>query len=155
MTLWYLFKLSENHRCRIREIFKVAGQTLAEICGEVFLDNWVALDPFPINEAWVATYAQYISPYFLHIVKYPKWESYGEFRTSWLRLFPNRFLPVPITFRQLRESPIVPFVQDTRPTDLFLGLLPLFINENLGTSKIDFGDNTWKKPCLFTLSCRK
>ena len=34
-------------------------------------------------------------------------------------------------------------------------LLPLFISEELGTSKIDCGDKIWKKPCLLTFSSGK
>ena len=98
---------------------------------------------------------QYISPYFLHIVQCTKWESYGVFRISCLRLFLNRFLPASIPLRQLCEGALVPSVQDTKPTDCFLGLLPLFIHGKLGASKIDCRDKIWKRLCLFTFSSGK
>ena len=78
-------------------------------------------DPVPINETWVATHCR-IAKYFLQIVKCTKWECCGEFCTSWLKLFPQRFLPAPVPLQQSGEGPEVPSVNDARHTDLFLGL---------------------------------
>ena len=81
----------------------------------------MALHPVPINETWVATHYR-MSQYFLQIVKCTKCECCGELRTSWLKLFPQRFLPAPVLLRHSGEGTEVPSVNDARPTDCFLGL---------------------------------
>ena len=107
--------------------FKAAGNILAEIWSEHVLDKFpvvrenvvgVTMEPVPINEAWVTKHCR-ILQYFLQIVKRKQWECCGDFRTSWLRLFPERFLPASIPIRPPCEGPVVPTIKDTLPTDCF------------------------------------
>ena len=109
-----------------KQNFKAAGKLLAEIWSELVLDKLptvskyvkgLALDPVPINETWGATHC-HISKYFLQIAKCTKWEYCGEFRTSWLKLFPQQFLPAPVSFRQLGQGPEVLSINDARPMEM-------------------------------------
>ena len=113
--------------------FKAAGHILAEIWNEVVLDKFPVVSEYVENvydERWVTAHCR-ISQYLIQIVKCTKWECCGEFRTTWIRIFPYRFLPAPVPLRQLYEGPVVPKVNDAKSYDRFPGLWERIAVHNL------------------------
>ena len=109
--------------------FKTAGHILTEIWNEVVLDKFpvvsecvenVSKELVVYDERCVTAHCR-ISQYLIQIVKCTKWECCGEFRTTWIQLFPYRFLPAPVPLRQLYEGPVVPKVNDAKSSDRFPG----------------------------------
>ena len=102
--------------------FKAAGEILAQIW-EVVLDKFPVVAEYVENfwmKEWISVHCR-ISQYLLQIVKCNDLECCGNFRTTW-PFFPSHFLPGPIPVRQIPEGPVVPNVNDVKPSDRFVDL---------------------------------
>lgn len=113
-----------------RSNFRKAGEVLAEIW------NTLVLDDYPVNaqyvenhtmtvpdvdECWIARHCR-IAQYTLQIVRCCDSDCCGPFRTSWLAVVPNRFLPAPFPWRRSTTGPFVPEPIDVLKSDKFMDL---------------------------------
>ena len=110
-----------------KQNFRKAGEVLADLWNELILDKFPVFcqylenskkEPLPINERWVSKHCR-ISQYFLQIVKCADIQCCNPFRTNWLKIFPDRFLPAPVPVRQDLGGPIVPSANQSKPSDRF------------------------------------
>ena len=118
--------------------FKKAGEVLVKVWNELLIDKFPvvckylensAMEPVAYEESWVSKHCR-ISQYFLQVVKCTDEKCCGPFRTDWLRIFPDRFLPAPIQFRQ-DGGPTVPPVSQVKTTDHYAGLWQRIAISNL------------------------
>jgi len=109
---------------------KKAGDLLAEIWSEMVLDGHgvtaeyvenASLSVADIDEHWCARHCR-VSQYLLQIVKCELTTCCAAFRTSWMQVFPDRFLPAPLLVRITPKGPVVPETNDVRSTDKFISL---------------------------------
>ena len=105
---------------------KVARQTLAEIWNKFIWMTFLLQASMSKGTHWIqwqlTRLGVLLTAAFRKIVKCA-WSEYCVMvRTSWLRLFPNRFLSAPVPFRQSCHGPLVPSIQNVKSTDWFLGL---------------------------------
>lgn len=113
--------------------FKKTGEVLAEIWSNLVLDGYpvtaeyVGLQNAPltasqdIDEVWIARHCR-ISQYALLIVKCTDRSCCSEFRTSWMEVFPGRFLQAPYPMRITGKGPLIPEPAHVQPTDKFMTL---------------------------------
>ena len=87
------------------------------------------MEPVAYEESWVSKHCR-ILQYFLQIVKCTGEKCCGPFRTNWLRIFPDRFLPAPVQFRQ-DGGPTVPPVSQVKAKDHYGGLWQRIAISNL------------------------
>lgn len=113
-----------------KENFKKAGEILAEIWNTLVIDDYpvtaeyvqdASVDAEGLDERWMAIHCR-ISQYTLTIVKCLDQSCCGNFRTSWLNVFPNRFLPAPFPVRLTSLGPKVPEPADVTSDDKFMSL---------------------------------
>jgi hypothetical protein len=113
-----------------KENFKKAGEILAEIWNTLVIDDYPVTAEYienasvaaeEVDERWMATHCR-ISQYSLTIVKCLNFSCCGNFRTSWLNVFPNRFLPAPFPVRLTSLRPKVPEPGDVTSDDKFMSL---------------------------------
>ena len=118
---------------------KKAGEVLCKVWNELLIDKFPvvcqylensAMEPIPYEESWVSKHCL-ISQYFLQIVKCTDDKCCGPFPTNWLRIFPNRFLPAPVQFRQDPGDPTVPPVSQVGTTDRYADLWQRIVVNNL------------------------
>ena len=119
--------------------FKKAGEVLGEVWNELLIDKFPVvcqylenstMEPVPYEESWVSKHCC-ISQYVLQIVKCTDEKCCGPFRTNWLRIFPNRFLPATVQFRQDPGGLTVPSVSQVKTTDLYADLWQRIAVNNL------------------------
>ena len=72
---------------------------------------------------------------------------WGEMRTTWKEVIPERFLPAPVPVRHTELGPQIPKVQDVKKTDRFAGLFKGLALKNL-IREIGF-----KKPIPYDTYC--
>lgn len=110
--------------------FRKAGEVLAEIWSNLVLDNYpvhaeyvenCTLTVPDVDEQWIARHCR-VSQYSLQIVKCCDAECCGSFRTSWLAVMPNRYLPAPFPWRRSATGPFVPVPAEVLKSDKLMGL---------------------------------
>ena len=103
-----------------KQNFQKACEILASIWSNLVIDKHVITAEFvttnesslgKYDEAWVGKHCR-VSQYLLQIVKCNNKECCGEWRTSWNKFFPDRFLPAPLTIVHNRSGPEVPSSSD-------------------------------------------
>lgn len=84
------------------------GEVLAEVWNKLVIDNCLVtcefvesstIEPVAYEERWVNKHCR-ISRYFLQIVICTDEKCFDPFRTNWLDVFPDLFIPAPVQFRQ-------------------------------------------------------
>ena len=88
------------------------------------------MEPEPCEQSWVSKYCR-ISQYFLQFVRCTDDKCCSPFHANWLRIFPNRFLPAPVQFRQDPGGPTVPPVSPVKTTDCYADLWQCISVNNL------------------------
>ena len=108
-----------------RKNFQRAGEVLAEIWGQLVLDDHPviseyvenqAIEPDDYNELWVSQHCR-ITRYMLQIVKCDGRTCCSEMRTSWSSVFKQKFLPSPVPVRQEPTGPVIPEVGQVKKSD--------------------------------------
>ena len=111
--------------------FKKTDEVLCKVWNKLLIDKFQvvcqylensAMEPVPYEESWISKHCC-ISQYFLQIVKCTDDKCCGPFRTNWFKIFSNRFLLVPVHFRQDPGGPTVPLVRQVQTTDRYADLL--------------------------------
>ena len=114
-----------------RKNFQRAGEVLAEIWGQLVLDDHPVIseyvenqasEPDDYNELWVSQHCR-ITKHILQIVKCDDRTCCSEMRTSWSSIFKQKFLPSPVPVRQEPTGPVIPEVGQVKKSDKFLGNL--------------------------------
>ena len=85
-----------------------------------YVEN-AATNPVDLDEKWISVHYR-ISQYLLQVVNCNDLKCCGNFGTTLQSVFPSHFLPGPVPVRQISEGPVVPNVNDVKPSDRFVDL---------------------------------
>jgi hypothetical protein len=137
--------------------FQKAGEVLGEIWSNLTLDGYPVTAEYvqtatlsaenDVDEAWNARHCR-ISQYTLQIVKCSNQSCCGDFRTSWMKVFPDRFLPAPYPLRLTTKGPLVPDPSDVQLSDNFMTLW-----QRLGTTLTPAAAAVYEPQVPYDLFC--
>ena len=108
--------------------FQKAGESLAEIWGEMIIDGFPVVaefvenrqcDPSVIDESWISRHCR-LSKYMLQIIKCSDPFCCSKMRTSWDKIFINRFLPAPVPSRIEKTGTVIPDIDSVMKGDRFV-----------------------------------
>lgn len=107
-----------------KQNFRKAGEVLAEIWSNMTLDGHAENATLTVDDVdgeWIGRHCR-ISQYLLTIVKCQSVKCCSKMRSSWLEVFPDRFLPAPFPIRTTSSGPDIPDPVDVKAGDKFLSL---------------------------------
>lgn len=127
--------------------FQKAGESLAEIWGEMIIDGYPVVaefvenrqcDPSVIDESWISRHCR-LSKYMLQIIKCSDPFCCSKMRTSWDKMFINRFLPAPVPARIEKTGTVIPDIDSVMKGDRFVDNIwrRLVISPLVPTTKYD------------------
>ena len=111
-----------------KQNFKRAGESLAEIWSELVLDGHPVIAEFvqdkhctpdDVDQLWISKHCRF-SQYMLQIIKCDDKFCCSEMRTSWNKVFENRFLPAPVPTRLEKTGTVVPERNSAKKEDRFV-----------------------------------
>ena len=108
--------------------FQKAAESLAEIWSEMIIDGFPVVaefvenrqcDPSVIDESWISKHCR-LSKYMLQIIKCSDPFCCSKMRTSWDKIFINRFLPAPVPSMIEKTDTVVPDIDSVMKGDRFV-----------------------------------